>query len=144
MSTPKKVKQGIIEDLAMTPKNDPGCIQRMAADWGVPENTIKALNQRKKQEIAMLREANAERGLQLVALTDDEILKDLQDPEKMAETPLRDKAQARERLANSSVTLLEGHQAKVSVDIKGVMEMQKLLAEDDSRMKRVKATVIQP
>lgn len=140
--TAKKVKAGIIQDLSTVKKGDAGLIQRIAADWGVSEAVVHHMQTRKRQEIAMLREGAAEQSLLLSAVARDEMLKKLTDPEAMKETPFRDLAQGHERLVNSAVTALEGHQAKVSVDIKGVMEMQKLLAEDDTRMKRVKGNVI--
>lgn len=144
-ATPKKVVDGIVEDLAKGKPRQQGIIKQTAVDWGVSESVVVKLQKQKKQDIQMLREKCAENGFILSHLLDERILEAVQDDVKMAGTGLRDMAQAREKVIGSSVTALEGHQQAPVVNIAFVKQGIETLSRIDGVLaeKRAKARVVE-
>lgn len=122
--------------LATVEKGKPGSIQETAAHWGQTLETVKAFAQTNRQEIDDLRGAVSRGCFTLAGQVADSISQDLCDPVKMAETPLRDKAQAVEKLVNAGTTAADGHKPSVMINFGELRANKQALEARDREMKR--------
>lgn len=143
-ATPPKVVEGIVTDLAAAEKGKRGLVKQLAKEWGVSEFVVDHIATRKKGDIQAMREAIAERGLELTIGVQARLAEKLDDDKAMADTPLRDLALTHEKLVNSSVTAQDGHAPAVSVNFAFVKDGLRALAGYDERIKAVKAREVAP
>lgn len=138
--TPPAIVNAIMTDLAQIKRGSRGIIEEIAERWGVTDAVVTHIQQRKKNDIAMLREGIAERNFMLVGSTQERIAEALADDKKMAETPIRDMALTVEKLTNAGVTAIDGHAPVIGkIDFTAIKADRLTLEVYDERMARRKA-----
>lgn len=135
---PKRIEEGVVRDFAKG-NGKPGTLQAICADWSITENEARSIRNRSKSEINEQRQALSIACFELASHTAGEMVKDLGNPEKMAETPFRDKAQALEKLVNAGVTAADGHKPGVALNFGDIRAGRDMLAERDRRTKEMRA-----
>lgn len=133
---PKGVAEGLKRTLATVEKGKPGSIQETAAHWGQTLETVRAFAQTNRQEIDDLRGAVSRGCFTLAGQVADSISQDLSDPDKMKDTPLRDKAQAVEKLVNAGTTSADGHKPSIQINWPEIRLNKASLEARDREMKR--------
>lgn len=143
---PAGVKEGIIQELAAQPVGERGKIELVAARYDVTEAAVKQIGQRNKMDIQERRQRLAERAGAIADRNLDRLEEALENDEKMAETPLRDMAMSFEKVANSMVTLQEGHTPQVQINFGQIKEHRRMLESFESytQEKLAKAREVTP
>lgn len=141
--TPPAVVKAIKQDLAAMPKGQRNGLVEIAGKWGVTVSVCEDLGRREKKDIMALREKIAENGFMLAARIDERLVEKLESDVHMAATPLKDLAMAREKVIDSSVTAIDGHQAVVgNINIAFVKEARETLRGYDETLRLKRAKVI--
>lgn len=135
---PKGVQEGLAKDLAAS-NGAPGSFVAICEKWHLTENQAANLRARLRDDINEQRQAIASGCMQVGSQLVVEISRDLADPDKMAETPLRDKAMALDKVINAGVTAAEGHQPQIKIDFGSLREGRQLLEQRDRKMKEMRS-----
>lgn len=136
---PEGVKKGLMQDLAATKKGKPGACIKLAAHWGLTAKAVTEFGASNRQEIDDLRGKVAEACIGIAAQTLGEISKDLADADKMAETPLRDKAMTVDKLVNAAAVAKDGHKPLISMDFGKLLSLKdSITARDLSALREAK------
>lgn len=136
-SFPKAVEQGVVRDFAKG-NGKPHTLEAICADWMITESEAKSIRNRFRAQINEQRQALSIACFELASHAAGEMVKDLCNPEKMAETPFRDKAQALEKLVNAGVTAADGHKPVVALNFGDIRAGRDMLAERDRRTKELR------
>lgn len=144
---PAAVEQEIKKDLAAMPKGKYKGLQAIADKWGVTKKRCHDLMDSQKMEIMALREQLAQHGFMLAARIGDRLVEKLEDQEQMDKTPFHHMAASLEKVIDSSVTAMDGHQAVYApVNFQFLRETARDVDRFDEimRAKRAKARVVEP
>lgn len=130
--TPKKVVEGIVENLAKLDPEKNVPVAKLAEEWGVSKAVVEAIRRRSQVDIQELRKVYAERGFELAVMIQERLGEKLLDPEEMKKTPVRDLALAGEKTVNAAVTAQDGHQPVVSLNFGFISQQMKNLSNYDA------------
>lgn len=118
-----------------------GSVAAICRKWEITAAQAKSIRERFSREIAEQRQALSIAGFEIAGHIQAEIVKDLNNPKKMAATGLRDKAMAYEKVINGSVTAADGHVAKVNINF-GEIRAGRGALEAYEKEKRAKGRVV--
>lgn len=134
---PASVEQGAVLDFAKG-NGRPGTLEAICSAWQLTEQQARAIRGRNRGEINELRLALSNTGFEVAAHLLGEIAKDLNNEEKMLETPLRDKAMSYEKVIGASVTAADGHKPDIRIDFGSLRLAREELMQRDERQKEMR------
>jgi|GEM_PF-5033147 len=135
---PEPIKRAARAEMAGMKKTAKGKVAILVKKFEFTRAQAQRFLGTNQMQIDDLRGAISEKAFEAGGQMLVEIQKDLVDAKKMKQTPIRDKAQAFEKIINAATVAADGHQPLVQINFPQTAHYKEKLAKHDAAMRAKK------